>query len=86
MTEKIELLQQEDVIKLKDEKTKWIMPHNTFTVSDFTAELLESYTSSEELKKWSTNGVEADVMTSDKSWQNGKVRLSIEFIFFCLIL
>jgi hypothetical protein len=81
MTEKIEPLKQEDVIKLKNNETKWIMSHTTFTVNDFISKLVERYTGDENLKKWSKNGVEADVMTSGNAWRNGNVRLSMEFIF-----
>ncbi|WP_017296310.1 KGK domain-containing protein [Geminocystis herdmanii] len=77
---KIESLQQTDVIKLSDQKTKWVMSHRTFTVNDFTSALVKKYTSNEEILKYSEEGIEAEVLLSGKGWQKGKVRLSIEFI------
>ncbi|WP_017296309.1 KGK domain-containing protein [Geminocystis herdmanii] len=80
MNKNVELLNQEDVIKVKNEKTKWVITHSTFTVNDLTSGLTQKFGGNEELMKWSKEGVEANVLVEGKSWRQGKVRLSMEFI------
>ncbi|MTF38770.1 KGK domain-containing protein [Cyanobacterium aponinum] len=80
MNQKIEHLEQNDVIQIKNDKTRWVMKQTTFTANEFISTIINSYTSGEELKEWSKNGVEAQVLVPRKPWRKGKIRLSIEFI------
>lgn len=80
MSKNVEPLNQEDVIRIKKKETKWVISHPTFTVNDFTSELTQKFGGNEELMKWSKEGIEANVLVEGKSWRQGKVRLSLEFI------
>ncbi|NCO74824.1 MAG: hypothetical protein GW795_05870 [Cyanobacteria bacterium] len=80
MTDKIELLNSQDVISLENEKTKPRMPHKTFTIEEFKNLLLQNLSLNEDQKEWCNNGVCAKVLVAGKLWRKGKVRLSVEFI------
>lgn len=76
MNEKIDLLQQEDVIKVKE---KLMISHTTFTVNEFTTAISDRI-NDKNFKQLIENGVEADVLIPGKPWREGRIRLSMEFI------
>ncbi len=79
MTENVELLGQDDVIKV-DEKQKGFMPHNIFTGNELTSKLRLDI-AQRGFTGWKENeGIEADVLIPGKSWRKGKLVLRIEFI------
>jgi len=55
----------------------------TFTGEDFSTiasdKLFEGY-SSEFIESWCLDGVECEMLSPNKSWRKGKVKISLEFI------
>ncbi|WP_066344505.1 KGK domain-containing protein [Geminocystis sp. NIES-3708] len=80
MTEKIELLNSQDVISVENDKINPRMPHKTFKVEEFTNLLAKYLSLNEDQKEWLNNGVSANVLVAGKLWRKGKVRLCVDFI------
>ncbi|MCL1473891.1 KGK domain-containing protein [Argonema antarcticum] len=86
MSDKFEPLKWDEVVSI-DNSAKILIPHRTFTVSELVKAALELVKSTipsagwtVEKAKWAGEGVEADVLKyGAKGWQQGKVRLTIEF-------
>jgi hypothetical protein len=52
MSEQIELLNQQDVIKIQSENMRLNMPHNTFQVSEFTSSLQQKISRGDQISEF----------------------------------
>lgn len=86
MNQKSEMLNQQDVIKIQEEKPASvnIMTHITFLVDEFFGEICSRLSTRAGTKlppnKWFKDGVAVEVLSEGKPWRKGKIRLAIEFI------
>ena len=81
-------LEQDEIVSI-DNSAKILLPHTTFKVSELVKAALEVFKTkdnisvtgwTEEKAKWASDGVKGEVLKyGAKSWQKGKLRLTIEF-------
>jgi len=77
MNNKFEWLAQTDVVSLLEENCKLQMLHKTFKANEFMKSIISN--SPEIQKKWTIDGVEAEVLRENKPWRKGKIKLTLEF-------
>lgn len=79
-----QILNKNDVISVdinnnEEETENSLMGHHTFKVDEFLAELLNE-TSYKLGEKWFIDGVKCKILSPNKSWRKGKIKISLEFI------
>lgn len=74
----VEILNQNDVLSLKEWKYSLEIKHGTFKVNEFIYRVLAS-TGHTVAKEWCLDGVDSEVLVEGKGWRTGKVRLTMEF-------
>ncbi len=82
MSNKFDNLKIEDVVSVYSGQI--LITNTTFTVNEFMSALKQAVSKvenlSEEKKKWFEEGLECKILKPGaKSWQRGKVRLTLEF-------
>lgn len=82
MNEKAKLLNGEDIISVFSSDDIILLGNNTFKVEEMMEELTIRIKNEPEdsVKKWCINGVECEVLSPNKIWQKGKVKICLEFI------
>ncbi len=78
MSQKWQRLDGDEVINLEDEKDKSLMPHSTFTASEFLDKIQLTYRN-KQLEKWFFEGVDCKLLRPNSGWKKGKVRVFIAF-------
>ena len=79
MSNQFESLNKKDAIDLNDTNDDFIIDYHTFKVEDFIYRLVNCYCSNEEVISIWLKGLDSEVLTSNKGWRKGKIRLNIEF-------
>ncbi|MBW4681821.1 MAG: KGK family protein [Microcoleus vaginatus WJT46-NPBG5] len=84
MEDKFESLEREDVVSVYSDQI--LLTNRTFTIIEFIAAMLpivkSQYHSSnwtQEKESWFHEGIDCKMLQPDKSWQKGKVRITLEF-------
>ncbi|MEB3309152.1 MAG: KGK domain-containing protein [Snowella sp.] len=74
-----QLVNNNDVISVA-ETDKALISHRTFKVDEFLTAIFTKLFNNDVGKKWCFDGVECEVLSPGKSWQKGKIKISLEFI------
>ncbi|MEQ9480752.1 KGK domain-containing protein [Coleofasciculus sp. F4-SAH-05] len=88
-------LQQDEIVSLSEDSLSILIAHPTFKVSEFMKAMINLLINNdnvlkysiqkkrrdiEEVNGWWNEGIQGQVLTHEgKGWQNGKVRLTLEF-------
>ena len=88
-------LQQDEIVSLSEDSLSILIAHPTFKVSEFIKAMINLLINNdnvlkysvqqkrrdiEEVNGWWNEGIQCQVLTHEgKGWQNGKVRLTLEF-------
>ncbi len=82
MSEIRKLLNGDDIISVSSSRDVILLGNKTFKVQEMMEELTIRIKNEPEdsVNKWCLNGVECEVLTPNKIWRKGKVKISLEFI------
>ncbi len=78
MSDKSILLSENDVLSVKGEDNI-VLTHHTYKVSELVNGIMQRIDHYKQ-ERWCKQGVDCEVLVPNKTWQKGKVKISIEFI------
>jgi KGK domain len=86
MTQKLQHLQDKDVVWIESKNDPFVIEHETFLANEFLKELgrqcenIQDSSDEETRSSWFGEGIDCEVLKPNHAWQKGKVRIRLEFI------